>query len=99
LFDDHRNAFEAVFQMLFSSAESEFRTCIVFLPLEVSLKVTVKKESIGLMLLLHLNSDLKLKGSHLCVLKVTGVEGGGGHFLVVVKIALSFVLHEGRLTL
>jgi hypothetical protein len=51
------------------------------------------------MSLLHLNGDLKLKGSHLCVLKVTGVEGGGRHFLVVVKIALSFVLQEGRLTL
>jgi hypothetical protein len=48
---------------------------------------------------LHLNGDLKLKGSHLCVLKVTGVEEGGRHFLAVVKIALSFVLQEGRLTL
>jgi len=85
--------------MLFSSAESEFHTCIVFLLLEVNLKVTVKKVSIGLMFLLHLNGNLKLKGSHLCVLKVTGVEGGGRHILVVVKIALSFVLQQGRLTL
>jgi len=51
------------------------------------------------MSLLHLNGDLKLKGTHLCVLKVTGVEGGGRHFLVVVKIALSFVLQEGRMAL
>jgi hypothetical protein len=33
------------------------------------------------------------------VLKVTGVEGSGRHYLVVVKIALSFVLREGGLTL
>jgi len=79
--------------MLFSSAESEFHTCSVSLPLEARLKVTVKKVSIRLMFLVHLNGDLKLKGSHLCVLKVTGVEGGGRHFLVVVRIALPFVLH------
>ena len=99
LFHDHWIAFEAVLQMLFSSVESEFHTCIVFLPLEARLKVTVKKVSIGLMFLLHLNGNLKLKGSHLCVLKVTGVEGGGRRFLVVVRIALPFVLHEGQLTL
>ena len=69
------------------------------LPLEASLKVTVKKVSVGLMFLLYLNGNLKLKGSHLCVLKVAGAEGGERHFLVVVKIALSFVLHEGRLTM
>jgi hypothetical protein len=67
--------------------------------MEASLKAIVKKVSVGLMSLLHLNGDLKLKGCHLCVLKVTGVEGGGRNFLVVVKIALSFVLQEGRLTL
>jgi len=51
------------------------------------------------MSLLHLKGDLKLKGIHLCVLKVAGVEGGGRHFLVEVKITLPFVLQEGRLTM
>jgi len=85
--------------MLFSSVESEFHTCILLLPLEARPKVTVKKVSIGLMSLLYLNGDLLLKGSPLCVLKVTGLEGGGRHFPVAVRIALPFVLHEGRLTL
>jgi len=85
--------------MLFSSVLSEFHVNVLFLPLEARLKVTVKKVSVGLMSLLHLNGDLKLKDCHLRVLKVTGVERGGRHFLVVVKIALSFVLQEGRLTL
>jgi hypothetical protein len=70
LFTTLLNASEAVFQMLVSRVYSESDTRVIFLSEEVCLNPRAKEVPVGL----HLHVDLKLKGSHLCVLKFTRVE-------------------------
>lgn len=74
LFTTLLSASEAAFQMLVSRVYSESDPLVIFLSEEVCLNPTAKEVPVGLMSLLHLHVDLKLKGRHLCVLKFTRVE-------------------------